>query len=306
MCDRSRRNAGAIAAAAVLAALELLWRANASPAESAIVRADFGITGVAILVTSALGWLGGLFKGRVDANVKRSLEGLRTQIGAIGAAIVDGLAWLGGKLASGLAAVKRFIARVFGPLFEWAKRMVQRLGRVLDRILGPIIDFLDRVKDHLWTIYRDFIKPVLDVIEFLRFPLRLLASFGVDWAKRLDATLANLEDWIVDQFTYALGKVNEAIDAINMIIDVNGLLKRAPFLRSLLRDLYYTSNLWWNSQTRPLTPRQKLNLETPLEGVEPADVIREMQLHIMTGNARISGAIRESVANVRINLRNAA
>lgn len=289
----SRRNARLVLTVAALAALELIFGISAADADHAIVRADFGVTGAVLIVTAALNFLSGLFRGRIDPNVRRSLDGMRSTIRDIGSAIVQGLAWFGGKMMSVLAAVKRFIQRTFGPLFDMLKKLVQRIGRILDKIFGPIIEFLEDVKKHVWKFYNDFVKPVLDIIEFIRLPLRILSAFGVEWAKRLDATLANLEDWITEQFTFVMGKLNQAINFLNMVVDVNGLLKRFTLMNSLLRDIHIQSAMWWRWRMKDESPAERARRNRRLGERTIEDVPRDTELAIVTGDGPYGPIVRE-------------
>ena len=296
MSDRSRRNAPAVLTFVALAALEILWRYTTPEVNTAVVRADFGITGTALLVSAALNFLGGLFRGKVDPNVKRALEGMRGTIADIGKAIVDGLAWAGGKIAAVLLSVKSFIQRTFGPLFTMLKNLVQRVSRILDRIIGPIINFLDKVRDHVWAIYRDFVKPVLDIIEFIRLPLRILSAFGVDWAKRLDATLANLEDWITDNFRMVIGKLNKAIDFLDQIVDVNGMLKRFTLVKSLFRDINIWVGLAWWKMHRPADQATLDDYRRALPTASQDARARQLHEYMRTGGGELAPVIEEALA----------
>jgi hypothetical protein len=305
MFDRSRRNAPGIGLMLGLGALELLCGPNASDPGSGVVHADFGVTGTVLLVTAAINFLSGLFRGRVDPNVKFALEGMRTTIGDIARAIVDGLAWAGGKIAAVLLSVKAFIARTFGPLFEMLKKLVERVSRILDRIIGPIIDFLDRVRDHVWAIYRDFVKPILDVIEFIRLPLRILSAFGVDWARKLDAKLAEVEDWIADNFRMVIGKLNKAIDFLDQIVDVTGLLKRITFVRTLMRDLGILDALLLNRWHRPLTGDKLDRYGQPFTRRTIDQVRADLTAYVLYGQGPDRGRIDEHAADFRLRMRRA-
>lgn len=293
MCASPRRNHLIAAAAAGLGALGLACGVLPSLDGPPVVQADFGITGAAIAVSAVLNFLGGLFKGRVSPEIKRALEGMRGAIADVGRAIIDGLAWAGGKMMAILAAVKRFIARTFGPLFDMLKKLVIRVSRILDRILGPIINFLDKVREHVWGIYRDFIRPVLDILEFIRFPLRILSAFNVEWAKRLDATLANLEDWITDNFTFVMGKLNQAINFLNGIVDVTGLLKRYALMNSLLRDIHIQSAMWWRWRFKLEDPAARAARNRRLGERTIADAQRDTTLVIESGDGPYGPLVRE-------------
>ena len=182
MSARSRRNARLALTIAALVALELAWRATASPDDPRVVRADFGASAAALLVLSAINFLSGLFKGKVDPNVARSLEGLRSGLVDLGKAILEGLTAVAWRFAQVWDWLRKWFGRIFRELADVIGAVVKRLSRILDRVLGPVIDFLDKVRKHVWAIYNDIVKPILDIIEFIRLPLKILSAFNVEWA----------------------------------------------------------------------------------------------------------------------------
>jgi len=297
MSARSRRNARLALTIAALVALELAWRATASPDDPRVVRADFGASAAALLVLSAINFLSRLFKGKVDPNVARSLEGLRSGLVDLGKAILEGLTAVAWRFAQVWDWLRKWFGRIFRELADVIGAVVKRLSRILDRVLGPVIDFLDKVRKHVWAIYNDIVKPILDIIEFIRLPLKILSAFNVEWAKRLDATLANLEDWIVDQFTFVMGKLNQAINVLNGIVDVSGLLKRITLIKSLRRD----GNIWlsfaWNKLHRPLEPakRQDYRRELPTELADRR--AGQLDEYVRTGGGELAPLIDEALAD---------
>jgi len=306
MSDRSRRNARIVLTVAALAALSLVWRKVATSADPRVVYADFGASAAVIAVIAVVNFLSGLFHGRVDPQVMRGIDGIRSGIRDLGGAIVEGLTAVAWRFAQVWDWLRKWFSRIARELYDVIRAVVQRVSKILDKVLGPVIDFLDKVREHIWKIYNDYVKPILDIIEFIRIPLRILSQFNVEWAKKLDATLAQIEDEIVENFQLVLGTLNKTINLLNDIVDVDRLLKRITLLRSILRDVQYLNNLWWNSHTRELTEAQRENYRSKFEPTEPERVTAEMRVHFASGNARISPAVREAIANVKINLRKAA
>lgn len=257
------------------------------------------------LVIGAIAFLKGLFGGRVDAAVKRALEGLRDGLERVGKAIADGVAWLSHKIIAAIEAVKRFIVRTFGPLYDMLKRFVQRVQRILDRVIGPIIDFLDKVREHVMAIYNDIVKPILDIIEFIRIPLRILSQFNVEWAKRLDATLAGIEDDIAHTFSYVLGQLNKTINLLNDIVDVDRLLKRFTFIRTVMRDVRYINQVVLMSRFRRESFGEFDARKKRLNEMTLREVRRNTELVILTGDGPYGSFVREMSAQWRIELRDA-
>jgi hypothetical protein len=301
MCRRSIASVVLVAGAL---ALEWLCRAYGSdPAH--VVRADFGVSAGVVIVVSLLTSLFARFGGvKTDLGTKLALEGVRGDVSNISKTLTGLIVGVAGQLASALGVVRRFLSKVFTKLYDMLANLVQRVARILDKIFGPIIDFLDKVKKHLKKFYDKVLKPIIDTIEAVRAVLRLLSFFNIEWAKKLDAKLQQLEEYVLFPYEWLTQRLNEAFNIINRIVTLDGLLQRVTLLQSLLRDVVYTNNLWWNSQLRP---QNKLPPGGGgFEDVDPGKVIDEMRFHFRSGNADVSPAIRESVANVRINLRRAA
>lgn len=297
MCDRSRRSAPLVAAAAALGALELLVRALDVGARVPVVAADFGATAIVAGIVAGLQFLGGLFKGKVDGNVKLALEGVRSVVADLGKKIVEGLTVVAWQFARLWDWLKKHLSRIAREIYDVIAAIVQRVTRVLDKILGPVIDFLDKVRANLLQIYRDYIRPILDIIEFIRLPLRILSAFGVEWAKRLDATLGNLEDWITDNFRFVLGKVNHAIDVLNGIVDVTGLLKRFALTRSLLRDINIWMGLAWWKAHRPLQEATRDDYLRPLPTALADARAGQLDEYVRTRGGELAPVIDEAIAD---------
>lgn len=306
MSARSRRNARLVAALAVVGALELANAALASAPDPRIVRADFGASAIVVAVISILGNLFGSMKGKVDANVKRVFDGIGRAIVELGKKIVDGAVIVAWQIARLWDWLKKWFGRIFRELADVIAAVVQRLVRVLDRVLGPVIDFLDKVRKHVWAIYNNIVRPILDVIEFLRIPLRILSRFGVDWAKRLDAELAEIEDFIAEGFRLVIGRLNQAIDLLNDIVDVNGLLKRFALVRSIMRDVRYINQVLLMSRFKTDDPVSIANRRLRLNERTLLDVERDTAAILLTGDGAYGPIVREMSAQWRMYIEQAS
>jgi hypothetical protein len=302
---RWRRNARLVARVALLGALGLLWAWKASPPDPRIVQADFGAS---ILIPALIGLLSGLFggmRGQVDSATARIVRTIGDTVVELGKKIVDGVVIVAWQFARLWDWLKKWFAIIFREAAELIGSIAKRLNRVLDRIFGPVIDFLDKVREHIWKIYNDYVKPILDIIEFIRIPLRILSQFNVEWAKRLDATLANIEDEITETFSYVMGRINYVMNALNDIVDVDRLLKRFTFIRTIMRDVRYVNQVLLMSRFKvedagAIDARRKRLNDTTLR-----DVQRNTQLVILTGDGPYGSFVREMSAQWRIELRDA-
>jgi hypothetical protein len=299
-CNADRRRAVVVALGLGVA----WWIAGAAPAPAPGVQlADFGTGAIIATVVSLLGNLFGWKRGKVDSSTLSALTSIRTSITELGRSFLAHVVDLAGKIASVVGILTRFVAKVFGRLYDLLGRIVNRIVRILDKVFGPIIAFLDKVRAHLKRFYDRILKPIIDTIEMVRSFLRVLSLFGIEWSRKLDAELARIEQLILAPYEFLVAKLNEVSNWINRIVTLDGLLQRAMLLQSLARDVALTNNLWWNSQLHsrgsgPLPPRSG-----GPESVEPRAVIAELREHFRTGNADISPAIRESAANIRLMLR---
>lgn len=127
----------------------------------------------------------------------------------------------------------------------------------LDRTFGPVLEWLRIVRDHVIAFYRTWVRPWLDLIDVARRTLRIFSALGMDWARRLDAKLGQLQELIDRPFRVVLGKLNEVINIVNRIVTLDGLIQRVTLLRSLVRDYQYVWNTLRNAYDNPLTDDER-------------------------------------------------
>jgi hypothetical protein len=179
-----------------------------------------------------------------------TLMSLRWAITNLGKAVASGLGKAAVYTAKVVGLVWRGLRYVFEPIFRVVGKTVSSIIGFLHRVFDPIISMLNKVRAWVLRIYNDWVKPVLTAIDIARRMFRLLAMLGFDWARAIDQALGRLSAKISFPFTYVISKLNEAINWINRILTLDGLLQRLTLMRSLIRDVKYTSQLFWNAQTK--------------------------------------------------------
>ena len=200
------------------------------------------------------------------------------------------------------AATGRFIKRAWVTTVRSLQRAVIWLKGTLSNIFRPVFDFLNRMKDHIKRFYIRFVRPVLDVIEFARHAFRLLGYLGVDWARRLDAKLGQIEALISLPFEWAIGKINEIIGVLNRLVLANGLLQRLPLLLSLMRDYPQTTNMFFNGLTRPMSGLERARWELRPRRVPARTALEDVERHVIYQDSDNTPAINEIVTSIRLTL----
>ncbi len=263
----------------------------------------WGWVGAVVSILSSL-WTRNQGKS-TDLGTKLAIEGMRSDVNEMGQTLGGAIVGIVGQIASSVGVVKRFIAKVVRKIYDVIKNVVERIARMLAKIFGPILRYLKSIRFTLKQIYDNVIRPILDFIDKVQAVLRILQLFGVDWAKKLDVKLQQIEEYVLAPYEFLVTKLNEISNWINRIVTLDGLFQRVTLLNSLLRDVGYTNNLWWNSNARPenAIPPGKPGSPT---GADGAKVISEMRTHFRTGNAPVSPLIRETVANINLNLKRAS
>jgi hypothetical protein len=187
------------------------------------------------------------------------------------------------------------IAWKFAQLVEWAAKWGQR-------IFGPIFDFLDKIRGWVLRVYNDYVRPVLDIIDVTRRALRILASFGIEWARALDQKLAQLEAKIQLPFTFALTKINEIVGVLNRVVTLDGLLQRVTLIRSLVRDAQYAWLALLKPAAGPLTAEEQRLHTSKLELKTPEVHERELWEYVDQRSGPIATRVNEWVDDVTLRL----
>lgn len=197
---------------------------------------------------------------------------------------------------------KGFYRDVIRPAVLTLTRWFRMLQGKLRRWFGPVLKFLEDVRVEVLKFYKKWIRPVLDTIDVARFVTRTLARFDVEWAKKLDAKLEQIQGIVTRNFTLLLSYINRAIDALNDIIDVTGALKRIPLIRALLNYRSEWMAIWWAATHRDLTPAEKASATSPIETKPLAFHVVELKAAIAGRSDELAPKIREHVADLKLML----
>jgi hypothetical protein len=187
----------------------------------------------------------------------------------------------------GPAVKKVFTATVTGLKDLWSKVLkpawtkfnawIDKAHDWLVTKFGPILCWLQKARKYLDVLWNRVLKPILEVIDVARAVLKIFSALGIDWAKRLDAKLAALEDWIVDRFTEVRARITRAEDWIDRIVDFDGFFQRVILLRSLFRDAGDAWNVLVGAGSNPITDDGRgafADTPEPVDNGEIATVVR--------------------------------
>lgn len=200
-------------------------------------------------------------------------------------------AWVGLRKAWHL--LRLTYDKVLKPAWKVVWKWVDKTERWLQRTFGPLMKWLRRLRTWVLDFYKDYIRPILDIIDVSRRALRVLSSLGVEWAKRLDAKLAEIQAAIDRPFRLLVAKINEVINVVNRVVTADGLFQRLAHVRSIERDIAQIVNTWHNSQSEPLTDAQRKAALARDKHKTGAQVIEETRRYLRTGEGPRAASIDE-------------
>lgn len=178
----------------------------------------------------------------------RLIQFLKDHIVELSRALLNGVLKLGRALARVVVSLVRLAAHALKTVALWANRKFLALERYLKDKFAPILHWLKLVKDHLDDFYKHFIRPIIDTIEFIRKLNALLSLFHIDLLRKLDATLAKIEQKIEDPFIKIREKFTILENWVNRIVTLDGLFQRLTLIRSMSKYAGNWTNGFWNSQ----------------------------------------------------------
>ncbi|MGH9411306.1 MAG: hypothetical protein ACRD1V_17870 [Vicinamibacterales bacterium] len=152
------------------------------------------------------------------------------------------------------STLKSLYTDVLKPAWDKLNSLVTKLHGWLATKFAPILKWLNTARAYIQNIYDKVVKPILAVIDVAKQGLALLGDLGVQWAKQLEADLAQIEADIELPFQYALSKLNEVLGWVNKIVDLDGLFQRLVLLNSLVRDCEGQLRILHNLRLSDLTP----------------------------------------------------
>lgn len=261
---------------------------------------DFG-TGTAGNVLNIIGTLGGLFRGKIDKNVARALDGLRLAMAFALTQVASFMSETGQKQSKGVGILRRLwedvILVALTKLDGWVRRAHDWLGKTL----GPILRTLIKYRKKLLDFYKHWFRPIFDTIDAVRHVLRVLSFLHVAVAEKIDRRLAAFEDWVSDKLGFVLREINKLIDTTQLVIDEFGFYQRYTLVRSMLKyERDYWGALWLSAHKREKEnppPAATWPAETT-----PKDYADSVGEFMTSGGGPDSAALREYAQDVGLML----
>ncbi len=220
----------------------------------------FGLPGIGGIVAGGLGVIAtiagglfGLFGGAVASNIKAALEGLRQ-------AIIDGL----GVLRDfGIATVKALgkvwtaahdaWERVIKPIGGTIWKLLKRVRDLWGKFLVPLLTWLAKVRRWILDLYVRYLRPLILILQRIRQITAILKALHVPGAARIDALLGRIQTKLLTPLYYLLRLSSLFGPWLNLLLRADLILQLPIWLRTLVAYQGFSTNLWYNSQTRPLT-----------------------------------------------------
>lgn len=197
----------------------------------------------------------------------------------------------------------RFWRQVLRPFVNWTWEQIDTLARWLQETLAPVIRFIEDVRKWIDDFYRTYIQPIYDAIEIVRRILGILEQFGIDLAARLDRALAELEDRLLQPIREIRGYLNEALNWINRIVTLDGLLQRVMLLRSLIRDAGLVFSAFHQTRHATVTDQDRENIRTGGGAATPEVVARALRQYYATEDGPLAEYVEMGIDTARRGLR---
>jgi len=256
-----------------------------------VTRADFGATAGVIAIISFVGSLFGFFGGGVNADTRRMFRSLGDAIKSIAGEVASFIRQVAQKFADLAGLFRRFWRDILKPLFVKIDRWIGRVFTWLRDTFGPILEALKRLRTFVLDLYRKWFKPIFDTIDVIRRFLGVLSIFNVDWARKLDAKLADLERRLREPILLVVRKINDVIDVVDRIVTLDGLLQRYTLITSLFGYRGDWLNMWWNAQSSPLTAAERARLLSGGDAKTAREIAADTRLYIEAGAGELAPAV---------------
>jgi hypothetical protein len=192
---------------------------------------------------------------------------------------------------------------VLRPFVGWAWQQVERLAAWLKDTLGPVLKFLDKVRTEIDRIYQRWLRPIFDTIEITRRILQLLAFLRIQWARELDAKLADLEARLLAPVRDLYRLVNLASEWVNRVITLDGLFQRLTLIRSMIRDAGLVFATQHNARIGGLTEEEIRRIRTGGDAAAPAAVTGEIREALRTDAGELAPYVLAGSEEMRAYLR---
>lgn len=219
--------------------------------------------------------------------------------------LTNNLRSLGSFLSGALKLIKGF----FGALWKFLKRAwndyikkaiqwlgdhVRKLRDWLKRTIGPIIKRLQKIKK--WYdehILKQQLR-MLKMIQTIRFFLGILRLFHVKWAAKLDQSLADLQNRIVETINVVRGTLNQIINTLAIAFDPTMLITSNVLAASLLGNLGAVKRIFAFGGNRIITASEQLTMDFNRTRYQKASVQNHVATVVSTGPTQQDQAERKA------------
>lgn len=279
--------------------LALAWRAWA-PASHDPLAPQLAFWQIFLLIAGWV-WRGVEAAGKVTlAAVAYSVKILWT----FAQSILNGAQQVARGVREGLFKAWDFTRALYDDVLKpaWTKfwSLVDRVKATLEHVFRPVIEFLRHVREEILGFYTKWVRPVLDTIGVTRKLLRVLSALHLDFAKKLDAKLGDLEAAIDRPFRELLARVNEVINWVDRIVTADGLFQRLTLVRSITRDFAVIGEEYGRWHKKPLTDEERARLAArTVPGDEPSYAGSELAKFYRGEKSAFAGIINELVPEWR-------
>jgi len=155
--------------------------------------------------------------------------------------IAESLDKLEGTVSEGTEKTARSIGAIAGGgLLDGIRRLGKKIKVLGDRLGGfipKVLDLLKQLRDWIDIIFNRFIVPVLRLIQHIRQMLVYLRLLHIHIADKLDKWLQQAQVEITKPFAVIRGTLNGVIDVLTIMLEPWGVLKAAPLLWGLWKNV---------------------------------------------------------------------
>lgn len=206
--------------------------------------------------------MNGVFDGiTVAAEIQAVIQALITILQAIVTALAAIVTAIAAAVKAVLAAAQKIYESVIKPIINKIEAITSKLGQILDQILKPYLDLLQRIRQAILNIYRMIFLPIISAIQRIRQALALLKILHVPGVAKLDAALQRIQGKLIGVITQLLNRVNDHSGLFNILLTARMVFQHGVFLNSAYVYQGQLQQLWWDGQTRYLTPDEQASVD---------------------------------------------